>query len=139
MTYKKIGTKYIIRIFKEERIIETLTDFCNKQRIQSGVFHGLGAVREAEFGYYDLSKKEYFFTNYKKDMEVVSMTGNIALLEENPFIHMHALFSDTDNHVLGGHVKEATVGVTIEVHLTHYDTQLQRVYDEEIGLNLLQL
>ena len=139
MTFRKTEKGYIIRIFRGEKVIETLTKFCERENIKGAYFHGLGAVEESEFGYYDLSKKEYFFKKYEEMMEVVSMTGNVSLLEGKTTLHVHAVFSDTENNTLGGHIKEATVGVTIEVHLTDYGESLERKFDPEIGLNLLEL
>ena len=139
MTFRKTEKGYIVRIFKGEKIFEALLEFCEKENIEGAYFHGLGAVSEAEFGYYDLSKKEYVLTKYSDMMEVVSMTGNVALFDGKPMLHIHAVFSDTENRTLGGHVKEATVGVTIEVHITDCKERFERMYDEKIGLNLLEL
>lgn len=139
MTFRKTGKGYIIRMFKGEKVIETLTKFCEKENIRGAYFHGLGAVSEAEFGYYDLSKKEYAFTKYNNMMEVVSMTGNVALFKGDTVLHVHGIFSDTENKTLGGHIKEAMVGVTVEVHVTDCEERIERKYDEEIGLNLMEL
>ena len=129
MTFRKTEKGYVVRIFKGEKLMENLLKFCVRENIEGAYFHGLGAVSEAEFGYYDLSKKEYVFTKYKDMMEVVSMTGNVALFEGKKVLHVHAVFSDTDNRTLGGHIKEATVGVTIEVHIADCEEKYERTYD----------
>lgn len=139
MTYTKDGKQYIIRIFRDEEVFEKLIHFCEKEEIKAGVFHGLGATKKAEFGYYDLSLKKYFFTQHETLMEVVSLTGNVSQFEEKPMLHIHALFSDTKNRALGGHVNSMTVGVTLEIHLTAYTSVIERKYDEAIGLTLMEL
>ena len=139
MTFKKTEKGYTVRVFRGEKLMEKLLEFCEKENIKGAYFHGLGAVSEAEFGYYDLSKKEYVFTKYADMMEVVSMTGNVALFEGKKVLHVHGVFSDTHNRTLGGHIKEATVGVTVEVHVADCKEKYERRHDKETGLNLLEL
>jgi predicted DNA-binding protein with PD1-like motif len=72
-------------------------------------------------------------------MEVVNFTGNVALVEGEQFLHVHVVLSDTDNRAHGGHLKEAEVAVTLEVFLSDFQTEIERVYDEETGLKLFNL
>jgi predicted DNA-binding protein with PD1-like motif len=140
MTYKKSGDNYIIRLHKGEKVIETLTQFCVEQKIESGFFHGLGAVSHAQIGYYDLANKQYVFTDFDKVIyEVVSMVGNVALVDGKPFLHIHTGISDQELKMYGGHVGEMTVGVTVEVFLTPCEDKVERILDEEIGLKLFRL
>ncbi len=124
-----------------EDVFETLTDFCEREGIESAVYSALGAVEKIRLGYYDLASKQYGSKEYQHAHEVASMTGNIALVDEKPFIHMHAVLSDTapgtENLCVGGHVFAATVAVTLEVHLTVFNEPVTRSHDEGIGLKLL--
>ena len=45
----------------------------------------------------------------------------------------------TENQPVGGHVFEATVAVTLEVHLESFDEPVARELDDDIGLKLLDL
>jgi len=140
MTYKKTNNGYIIRLFQNEKIIESLTAFCIENDIESGQLEGLGAVSSATMGYYDLKQKQYHFTTYDEVIyELISMTGNVALVDSKPFLHIHAAIAGQDLNVLGGHVQEMTVGVTVEVFLTVNDGSITRELDEGIGLKLMQL
>ena len=136
MKYKKTNKGYIIKIERGEKVIETLTKFCNEQNVVNGWISGLGAVSSAEFGHYDLTEKEYALKVYNQMMEVVSMTGNVVLLDGKPFLHVHCVFSDTENKAYGGHVKEMTVRVVLEVLLISSDSTVKRTLDEDIGLRL---
>lgn len=138
MKYKKIGEKYIIKIEQHEAVLQTLTDFCKQERIKNARFTGIGAVENVTCGYYALDEKKYYFTEYNELVEVVSMTGNTMIKEGEPFLHVHAVFTDTNNQAFGGHVKEMTVGVVLEVFLTVYDTDIERELDEDIGLWLMK-
>lgn len=139
MTYVETKNGYIMRFFRDEEIMGALTKFCEEHNVTSATFVGIGATKHAVFGYYDLDAKEYVFKTFGQLMEVVSMQGNVTLLDEKPFLHVHAAFGDTDLTVYGGHVKEMTAGVTVEVHLTKHDKEVERKHDEGIGLNLFEL
>jgi predicted DNA-binding protein with PD1-like motif len=135
--------QYLLRLIRGEDVLPTITAFCKEKGIKSGSFRAVGAVEESKIGYYDLSKKEYGSKMYADAMEVASMTGNIALVDGEPFIHCHAVLSGitegTENQPVGGHVFEARVAVTLEVHLEAFNEEVARELDDDIGLKLLQL
>ncbi len=132
---------YIIRLERGEEVFETLNNFCQKQGIESAIFSALGAVEKIKLGYYDLATRRYGSKEYEVAHEVASMTGNVALVDGKPFLHIHAVLSGiapgTENQCVGGHVFTATVAVTLEVHLTEFKESLSRTLDEDIGLKLL--
>jgi len=98
---------------------------------------GIGAVTQVVCGYYALDAREYRFITYPELYEVVSLTANVALKDGKPFVHTHAVFSDTHNHTFGGHVASMVVGVTLEIFVDTYPTALHRQYDDATGLYLL--
>lgn len=128
---------YRIRLERGEEVIHTLTDFCVQENIQNAWVGGIGAVERAKIGYYNVDKKEYFSQVHTEVHEVISMTGNVALVENTPFIHIHAVLSNTKNEAFGGHVFEMYVAVTLEVELIVYKEPITRVLDDTIGLKLL--
>jgi len=145
MKAKKITPKqdYFIRLSRDEEVIATLTKFCAKEKITSGSFRAIGAVKDAKIGFYDLAKKKYGTVEYPHEMEVATMTGNVSLVNGGPFIHVHAILSDMrpghENETIGGHVFSATVAVTLEVHLESFKGSIERVLDNDIGLKLLDI
>lgn len=122
---------------KGELVIENLTRHCKDKGIQNATLSGLGAVSEIECGYYDLENRKYVFKKYEGLFEVASIAANVILKDKQPFVHMHALFTDENNHAFGGHVQEMKVGVTLEVHISKFTNTLEREYDEETGLFLI--
>jgi len=132
---------WVLKLERGDEVITDLTEFCARQGIQAATFHGIGAVENFDIGYYDLGKKEYFFRHEPRIHEVASMNGNVALVDGKPFIHAHAVLSATDETcaTVGGHIKRATVAVTLEVFLTPLPTSLSRSLDDAIGLKLLDL
>lgn len=127
----------LIKLSRGEDVLATLSTYFATAGIQNASFTGIGAVNELRCGYYDLEKREYFFKDYEGMYEVVSLSGNVILKDAKPFIHLHAVFTDEQNHAFGGHVDAMRVGVTLEIVLTVFSTSLSRAYDEETGLFLI--
>jgi predicted DNA-binding protein with PD1-like motif len=141
MEFRKTEGGYIIKLERGENLIETLVGFCASERVQGGIFRGIGAVERVKIGYYDLPKREYVFREEPGIFEVASMNGNVAMVDGKPFIHAHAVLSRCDESMecIGAHIKEAFVAVTLEVFLQPLDIVLTRKLDESIGLKLLDL
>jgi predicted DNA-binding protein with PD1-like motif len=133
------GQQHLLILQKGDVVHDTVISWCEQNGVAAAWFSGIGAVRDIEMGYYDLELKQYFFTHYHDDHEVVSLTGNIMLVDGKPFAHIHTVLSNTTNAALGGHVNKAVVAVTLEVTITVYDVQIHRALDHEIGLKLCAL
>jgi len=138
MIFTKTENTYIIKIEKGEDVIASLTDLCVQEGVSNGYFRGIGAVEHISCGYYDLAEKEYYFKEYTGLFEVISASGNVALKDGEPFIHLHAVFSDEGNSTFGGHIEEMRVGIVLEVILEVLPTEIKREYDQEIGLFLMK-
>jgi len=139
MEYKLINDKYIIRIDKGDRIIESLMDFCSKNRIIMGYFFGIGAVSNIEFAHYNLATKEYSDKTIEEPLEICHLFGNIALLDGRIALHSHIIVGNSQMQTFGGHLKEATVAATCEIILHRINSEINRKHSEEIGLNLLDI
>ncbi len=135
----KIKKLHVIRLSKGDEIIMKLTDFCRKNNIVNGIVSAVGAVSSAELALYRLDDKKYFSKKFKEPLEICSLNGNIALLDSKPFLHIHAVLSNSRMTAFGGHLKEAVVSATCEVTIIEFDSKIGRKYDEEIGLNLMDV
>lgn len=129
--------RFVVVLEQHEAVIETLTNFCREQGIENGYFSGIGAVEAVTCGFYELSTREYHFTDYETLVEVVSFSGNIMQKDNQPFIHAHGIFTDDHNQAFGGHIQEMRVGVTLELVVEQLTTKLYRSYDENTGLYLI--
>jgi uncharacterized protein len=126
MQYLEAGTSYILRIDKGEDVVKAITEFCAKEGIVNAYFTGIGAVDVLKCGYYNLEEKKYYFKDYDEPLEVVSLTGNVML-------------KDNENRAFGGHIVEMRVHVVLEVMLTPLQSNIERVLDDCIGLALLKM
>ncbi len=139
MTYTKVSTGYVVRLFPGENAHEAFVKFAQKEGIKGASITGLGAVKDIELGYLHLEEKKFHFTKHEGMYELVGMNGNIAIVDGEPAAHIHAAFSDDNHLVIGGHVKSMTVAVAIEAHVIPHGVEIKKGLDEFSGLNMLQL
>lgn len=133
----KNNEKYVLSFKMGDEMKDSLIKFCESENIQSAFFAGLGGLQEMELSYYNLSEKKYEDRNIKENLEIVSLTGNIAKMNGEYVIHMHGVFSDSKANTIGGHAKKITVSGTCEIFLTAFDNAIERGYDNTTGLNLM--
>lgn len=140
MQYRKTQKVYVVRLERGEKLIECLNGLAEKENLSAAWLHGLGGAESVELGFYNLETRQYQWRLFEELMEITSLQGNLAWIDGQPKWHVHGTFSDRDYRVIGGHVKELTVGGTCEIGLHIMpDTTLQRQHDESIGLDLLDL
>lgn len=137
----QIHNGFFLVFERGEEFVELLARFCEENEVHWGQFQAIGAIEDVEIGYYDLENRQYVFRLEEGPFEVASMDGNIAELEERPIVHAHAVLSRCDEtlETIGGHIRTARIAVTLELCLWHVTQPLLREYDDETGLNLIDL
>ena len=139
MFFKKITNGYVVRLEKGEELISSISQLAEKEKIPGGFLLGLGAVKDATLGYYDVEKKEYIKKTFEAEFELSSLVGDIFFLEGKSGVHAHATLSDPNFNIIGGHLFSALATATVELFIYLTDEVLKRKLDPKIGLNLLDL
>lgn len=117
-------------------IISQITDLAREKEIKTGFFSAIGALSQAELGYYDQVSQKYGKIPISDPAELVSCSGNISLRDGQPFVHAHAVLSDREGRVWGGHLNSGTV-FAAELYMQELlGLHLKRVPDSITGLNL---
>jgi predicted DNA-binding protein with PD1-like motif len=128
---------YLLVFHTGQEVMKGLLAFARKHKLVAGHLTGIGAVSDAVIGYFDPQKKTYLRNHEKEQAEVLSLTGNLALVEDEPFFHVHVALGRRDGSARGGHLFEATARPTVELVLTAFRDPLRRRTDPETGLPLL--
>ncbi len=136
MEYKKFGNKYVLRMDKDEEVVETLKNFCEKEDIKLGWLKGLGAVNEASIGLFETKSKEYHTKDLKGDFEITSLLGNISRMDGEVYLHLHVNLADEKYNTQGGHLSKAVISATGEFIIEEMDGEVGREFNDEVGLNL---
>ena len=70
--------------------------------------------------------------------EIVSLGRTITTKDGEFYAHLHMSAGDTEGRVLGGHLNEAVISATCELVLEIMDGTVERRFDPETGLNLME-
>lgn len=130
---------YVIIFESGDEVVACLTAFAEEQRLTASRFTAIGAFCEVMLGYFNFMKRDYKKIPVNEQVEVLSLTGDIALKDGHPQIHAHVVVGKSDGTACGGHLIEAQVRPTLEVILTESPKHLHRKIDPATGLALIDL
>jgi len=128
---------YAIVLAKGDEVMSGLTDFARQNKVASASFTAIGAFSHATVAWFDEARKEFKLIPIEQQVELVSMIGDIALVNDQPAVHTHVSVASSDGTVRGGHVINAFVFPTLELFMTVYPTPLHKETDEATGLKLI--
>jgi uncharacterized protein len=133
------GVKTFLLVYdKGSEIMSGLLEFAAEQQLSGGHLLAIGAVSDAVLAFFDRKKRDYLHIPVAEQAEVTSMTGNIALKDGKPFLHIHTVLGLPDGSTRGGHLLEAHVWPTLEMVVTTWTRKVHRKEDAETGLELLE-
>ena len=135
MKYQRFEQTIIVRMDKGEDIVEQVKNVALKEKIKLASISALGAINEFTVGVFKTKEKKYYANEFKGDFEIVSLTGTINTMNDEYYSHMH-LSAGNDQ---GGHLNKAIVSATCEMVIQIINGEVDRYFDEEVGLNLLKL
>ena len=136
MEYKRFKDTILLRIDRGEEICEQLRQMAEKERIRLAEVSALGAVNDFTVGVFRTGEKKYYANQFTGDHEIVSLTGTISTMNGEYYAHLHMSAGNEKGQVFGGHLNRAIVSATCEMVVRVMDGQVERAYNEEVGLNL---
>ncbi len=139
MVFNKMDSGFWLRLKRGEPVIESMTRFAREQEITAAQISGIGAVSGVTLGYFDLTRREYNRKKFDGVYELLNLAGNISLVDGEPFVHAHIVLANPDYQVIGGHLFEAEVAVTVEIVLRVFPQKINRKFDPEVNLKLWDL
>ncbi len=129
--------QYAVIFYKGDEAFSGLMEFAQKYHVTTGHFTAIGALSTVNLGWFDPQKKMYKENPLNEQLEVASMIGDFALYKGKPALHTHMVVGRRDGTTMGGHVIEAIVSPTLEVFVTVDPSSLQKRYDPETDLTLI--
>lgn len=139
MKYQRFEQTIIVRMDKGEDVVEQVKNVALKEKIKLASISALGAINEFTVGVFKTKEKKYYANEFKSDFEIVSLTGTINTMNDEYYSHMHLSAGNDQGQVFGGHLNKAIVSATCEMVIQIINGEVDRYFDEEVGLNLLKL
>ncbi|MBP8644960.1 MAG: DUF296 domain-containing protein [Syntrophobacteraceae bacterium] len=140
MIYQEVqrGRTIMGRLVGGQDLLLALEQVCTGAGVELGELRAIGAVSKARIGYYDQVEKKYFFVEWNRPMEILSLLGNVSLKDGKPFVHAHLTLGNAQGEGFGGHLAEGTEVFACEFVLQEYLSagKYRRELDEATGLQL---
>ena len=138
MQYKKFNNTIVARIDKGEENLEKIKEIAINENIKFANINALGATNDFTVGVFKTKEKKYYSNTFQGDFEIVSLTGTINTMNSEFYCHIHMSAGDSEGKVYGGHLNKAIVSATCEMIINIIDGNVDREFNEEIGLNLFR-
>jgi len=122
-----------------DEVMTGLNKFVTENEVTAARFSAIGAFSDATLAYFAWEKKEYQDIPIAEQVEVLTLTGDVAIKDGKPAIHAHVILGFKDGSTKGGHLKKAHVRPTLEVMLEKSPAHLRKSHNEESGLMLIDL
>jgi predicted DNA-binding protein with PD1-like motif len=129
--------QYAVIFYTGDEAFSGLQKFAEEYHVTSAHFTAIGAVDGATLGWFDPQRKMYKKISITGQHEVIGMSGDIALYHGKPVVHTHMLVGDSTGTILGGHVLSANVSPTLEVMVTVDPVTMQKRFDPDTDLTLI--
>ena len=133
------GQRSFVVVFDAgEEVADGLLGFARSRKLEGAYFTAIGALRDVTLGFWDGAAREYHRIPLPEQVEVLSLSGNIARAPEGgPKVHAHIVVGKADGTAHGGHLLEGHVYPTLEAILIETADRLRRRFDSRTGLALL--
>jgi uncharacterized protein len=128
---------YAVVLDKGDEVVGELGKFVRDHEVEAASVTAIGAFSRAKLGYFQWETKQYKPIAVEEQVEVLSLLGDVAVGDQGPTLHLHAVLGKSDGSVVGGHLLEAHVRPTLEVILIQPPSYLRKRKDPESGLALI--
>ena len=131
----------VLRLEPGDDVFASILKALAEHNVRQGfLVSGIGHFAPVRLGYF-IGAGQYAEQDFPDGGEVLNLSGNIALKDGKPFLHLHCTLARDDYSVFGGHLVSATVDVTLEVLVIVIpdEVRMTRKLEESTGLHGLYI
>ena len=108
------GDRTFVVVFEHgDMLMSPLLAFLREEAIGAARLTGIGALESVTLSYFDWEMKRYEEHTFDEQVELLSLTGDVALKDGEPQVHAHVVIGRRDTTTRGGHLVDATVRPTL--------------------------
>ena len=138
MEYRKYEKCIIARLDQGDEVLESIKNIAVLENIKLAKVSAIGATNEFTIGAYNVEEKKYYKKDYKGIYEIVSLIGNITMMDDTVYLHIHMGVADEKGNFIGGHLNKAIISATCEIFINIINGDVGRVLNDKIGLNVFK-
>lgn len=125
---------FILILNSGDELISSISQCAKDAKLVGASISGLGQLHNPSLAYFSSDPKaKPTLTKFPGYYELASLNGNIAINGDNYFTHIHAALADKKFHGIAGHVNDAKIGLTAEISIIPFTSQIQRAVDPKTG------
>jgi hypothetical protein len=130
-------TTYAVIFGDGDEILGGLTKFAEANHISAARITGIGSIHNGTLAWLNPETKKFRMIHIDQQAEVLSLLGDIAMYQGKPVVHVHMVVGFGDGTAHGGHLLQAHVWPTLEVIVTAYPRPLDKKFDAEKGIAVI--
>lgn len=132
------GDVVFVRFLDGEDLVEGIKQALKDHGVTSGVvLGGVGMLNRPGLVYYT-GNGVYAPIALDQEVELTALNGNVATVDGEVFVHLHATVGKADGAAMAGHLSAATVHMTAEIAVMALEKTMIRVLDPKTGLKTLR-
>lgn len=137
MKSAKLDTNvYALVLEPGDDIHTSIESFCAHNDLANAQISGIGSIENPKLAHYTIATREFTDKQLAGIFEVVSLQGNVALVDGKQFAHLHVTVSDAHMTAFAGHLVQAACSATLEVIITAYNSRKTKSANDAIGLKV---
>jgi len=129
---------HVVVLDKGEDAVASILKFARDSDVRSAQVSAIGAFSEIVLGFFDPGRKRFVEIPIREQVEVLTLTGNLAEQDGQPRLHAHVAVGKRDGSAHGGHLLRGIVFPTLEAVVIEVAAELRRKSDPETGLALIE-
>lgn len=138
MEYKKFGNTIIARLDVGDEVIASLKKIVKEEGVKLAQINGLGGASDFTIAVRNHETRNYDPMDFTGRYEIANIHGNVTMLNDEPYLHVHIGCGNEKGEYRGGHLIKCVIGATAEIFITTYDGYISRKVDDKTGLNVFK-
>ena len=133
------GREIVLRLDGNDEMNACVERACLEHGVRAARVSGIGAMKEARLRVLNQTGDGFEFCEIARNMEIVSITGNVTADGDGLMIHLHLSAADGSFQLVGGHVVHCIITNTAELFITETEGNLRRAEQAEGLLRRMEL
>lgn len=117
---------YSLVLDRGDELVSCLEAFARENHLRTSQLSGVGAFSYVVLGFFNWEKKDYERIHIGEQVEVLSLVGDIDLIDGKTSLHPHVVVAKADGTTHAGHLLEGYVRPSMEVVIEEVARENQR-------------
>ncbi|WP_419418624.1 PPC domain-containing DNA-binding protein [Legionella sp. D16C41] len=128
---------FILSLKEGDSLFQSIINYVSYANLKSAIINGLGALTNVRIGFYHRDTQQHTTKLFQEAHEIASLTGNVTLIDNDWFVHIHVALAGDDFQVFGGHLISAEASASTEILITPLNDTIQRKKHPSLDIKII--